>query len=123
MLLQDLTTGRMPGRVAVAHIDVDESWMVPAKLRVGGVNAHPPAGVHVAVLRWWGARFGARLVGLTHEALEVHVVERPETWAEAFALAQEHLDYCPNIIEPGMTSLRDVAARLKTTRVWSFFWL
>jgi hypothetical protein len=103
-------------------IETPRGWEVPAALGFGGWNSCPPPAVHVALLRRWHDRFGATLVGLSRDRLELMVARRPAGRAQALALAREHFLYCEELVlhQPG--SLPVLAARLMASDIWSFGW-
>lgn len=75
-----------------------------------------------AVLRSWEERFGATLVTLGFDAVELTVAAPPTTRERALAVAAEHRAFClPNFTsQPG--SLREFAEGLVGTRIWRFWW-
>lgn len=89
-----------------------------ARLRWAGYNDCPATEFHVAALRSWADRFGAELVGLSDDALELRVSRRPLTRDAALVLAREYLAYCPDAGE----TLAPVAARLMQSDWWFFWW-
>ena len=69
------------------------SWEAPAYLHFGGWNACPAPWVHVAYAREWSARFGARLVALTHDLLEYEIACPISSREDALAMAAVHAYY------------------------------
>lgn len=113
---------RRAGNGTLLWVESPHAWDVPAILRFGGWNSCPPTTVHVAMLRRWHERFGAELVGLSRDRLEVSVARLPRTRSEALALAREHFLYCEELVLAEHGSLRSLAAALLVSRVWSFRW-
>lgn len=97
-------------------------WQVPALLRVGGYNDHPAPWEHAALHRHWLEVWGARLVAITPSRVELLVSLLPKNWEEAFSLAQQHIDYCPDLIRAEGVNLRQMAERLRVDPLWSFEW-
>ena len=54
--------------------------------------------------------------------MNLRVAERPGTRAEALALAQEHYDYCYDIVDQGVGTLSQLAAALMNDDWWYFWW-
>src|SRR6266567_2610402 len=72
--------------VHIALIPTDDWTTVPAHLRWGGWNACPRAEYHVAALRSWRDRFGAELIGLSSDRMDLRVAHRPDTVEQALEL-------------------------------------
>jgi hypothetical protein len=87
-----------------------------AYLKFGGWNGCPGPHIHVAVMRRWQRDYGAEFVAFSHDALDVRVRRRPQTQAEALALARAHLKYCPS----NDTTIAEYAAELMETDWWHF---
>ena len=113
---------RRAGNATLLWVESPHAWDVPAILRFGGWNSCPPAHVHVAMLKRWSDRFGASLVGLSRDRLEVEVKRRPRSRGEALALAREHFLYCEELVLTEHESLPALAASLLASDVWSFRW-
>ena len=113
---------------------------LPAPLRMGLVAASRPADVpaivgwmgavnYIAtpaplacVLRSWEDRFGARLVHLSFDTMNL-LVERPVASHEAaLAVAAEHFAFCSDNVYQGAGSIRRYAADLPGATIWSFWW-
>ena len=99
-----------------------ENASIPALLSFGGWNANPAPEYHVAALRSWHERYGARLISLTGDVMELRVERRPETREEALDLAREQYAYCNDIVDQGVGDLASLAATLMVSDVWYFWW-
>ncbi|MQA96580.1 MAG: DUF4253 domain-containing protein [Streptosporangiales bacterium] len=80
-----------------------------------------------AVLRSWEERFGARVVGLGHDSLDVAVARPPTTPSAALAVAAEHYAFCPGNLHPldgrpAGPDLKCYALDLIHRRRWHFWW-
>jgi hypothetical protein len=113
--------GPLP-KVYVALIPTDDWTTIPAHLRYGGWNACPHPEYHVAALRSWRDRYGAELIGLSFDSMELTVTRRPETRSEALELAREHYIYCKDIVDQGVGTLSRLAALLIANDRWQFWW-
>jgi len=118
----DILTGKPFERVHILLLPIKDGSEAPAYLRWGGWNACPSAALHVAVLRSWKQRYGAELVGLSGDVIDLRVTKRPATRAEAMALAREQYLYCSDIVDQGTTSLPPLAASLMASDWWFFWW-
>jgi hypothetical protein len=116
-----LTDEPLP-RVHIGLVPTQESWQVPAFLRFGGWNACPHPDVHAALMRYWHQQYGAEVVGITHDIVEMMVARPPRTRAEALALAREQYLYCEDIVEQGTQTLDVLAASLLNGHAWYFWW-
>lgn len=108
--------------VNIALLPISDPTEAPAYLHFGGYNACPPALVHVAALRSFRDRYGARIVACTHDTLELRVSRRPTTRSEAMALARELYSYCPDSVLQGMETLSNLAAFLMVSDGWFLWW-
>lgn len=114
--------GRTLEKVHVALIPTDDWTTIPAHLRWGGWNACPQPEFHVAALRAWRDRFGAELVGLGFDRMDLRVARPPQSRAQALDLAREHYVYCADIVDQGVGTLSALAALLLGNEWWSFWW-
>ena len=108
--------------VTILRLPVSDGSEVPALLRWGGWNACPPPEYHVAALRSWRERYGAELVAMGFDTLELRVRRRPQGRDEALGLARELYAYCPDLVDQGYGTLAPLAANLMADDWWSFWW-
>lgn len=118
----DLRSGKQLQKVHIALIPTDDWTTVPAYLLWGGWNKCPGPEYHVAALRSWRDRFGAELVGLSHNTMNLRVARQPQTRSAALDLAREHFVYCNDIVGPGTETLSQRAATLMASNWWFFRW-
>jgi plasmid stability protein len=109
-------------KVYIALVPTDDWTTVPAHLRYGGWNACPLPEYHVAALRSWRDRYGAELIGLSFDRMDLRVTRRPQSRAEALELAREHYIYCNDIVDQGLGTLSALAACLMANDLWEFWW-
>jgi hypothetical protein len=74
----------------------------------------------LAMLRSWEDRFGARLVRLGFDTLDVSVAAPPTTEEHALHVAAEHWVFCPDNVDQGPGSLQEYAASIRGRNTWSF---
>ncbi|GAA4241306.1 DUF4253 domain-containing protein [Actinomadura meridiana] len=75
-----------------------------------------------AVLRGWEDRFGARVVALGFNTLELSVAAPPVTTRHAVQVAAEHWAFCPDILFQGPGTLAGYAEEIRGKTNWSFWW-
>lgn len=108
--------------VQIVLLPTKNCWEVPALLNWGNWNACPPAKYHVAALKKWHELYGAELVCLSGDTLEVRLKKRPESRSAAMKLAEELYFYCPDLIDQGTGTKSNLAAALLESDWWSFWW-
>ena len=118
----DVVSGKSREKVHILLVPAKHGWEVPAYLRWGGWNACPPPEYHVAALRRWGARFGADLVGLNADTMNLRVRARPASRAQSLPLARDMYRYCPDIVDQGVGSISALAAGLMASHWWYLWW-
>lgn len=118
----DLRTGKPLETVVIVLVPTQDWTTIPAYLRWGGWNANPPPEFHIAALRSWRDRYGAELVGLGFDTMNIRVENRPETRDEALALAREQYAYCSDLVDQGYGTVSRLAASLKSDSWWWFWW-
>src|SRR5262245_4641637 len=116
----DLSTRAQDDPVCVILIPTVRSWEAAAYFHFGGWNACPAPWVHVAYAREWSARFGARLLVLTHDTLEFEVACPITSREDAVAMAAVHVHYCSGT--PVVASTAQHAAYLLGAPLWRFWW-
>lgn len=118
----DIRTGQPYAHAHILLLPTVRGFEAPAYLKWGGWNACPPPEIHVAALRRWGADYGAEIVGITGDVMNVRVKRRPATRDEAIALAREQYAYCADIVDQGVDSIAALAASLMASDWWYFWW-
>jgi hypothetical protein len=118
----DMRSGAPLPRAHIVILPTDDWTTIPAYLRWGNWNGCPAPEYHVAAFRSWRDRYGAELVGLSHDVVNIRVRRRPKTRAEALDLAREQYSYCSDIVEQGVGTLSALAAALMEHDWWFFWW-
>lgn len=118
----DVQTGEAFERVGIVLVPTSRSWEAPAWLNYGGWNECPAPEVHVALLRRWQERYGAEVLSVGAETIELAVARPVTDREEALALADEHFLYCYDIVVQGTETLDHLAAHLLNATVWYFWW-
>jgi hypothetical protein len=75
-----------------------------------------------AVVRSWEERFGARVVSLGFNTLDLSVAAPPAELDHALHVAAEHWAFCPDNVVQGAGDLRGYAAQIAGAHAWSFWW-
>ncbi|MBL9096565.1 MAG: DUF4253 domain-containing protein [Alphaproteobacteria bacterium] len=118
----DILTNKPLPKVYVAVAPTNDWTEIPAYLQWGGWNACPSAEHHVAALRLWRDKYGAELVGISEDTMNLRVARKPKTRDEALALARDHYVYCRDIIDQGVGTYSALAAELMANDWWYFWW-
>ncbi|AHE53039.1 DUF4253 domain-containing protein [Sphingomonas sanxanigenens] len=118
----DVVSQRLYERVHILLTPAKFCWKVPAYLRWGGSNACPPPEYHVAALRRWHERYGAELIGINGDVMNLRAARPPAQRAAAMTLAREVYAYCPDIVEQGTGDIAPLAAAMMANSWWYFWW-
>lgn len=121
-VVRNILTGAPLPKVHIGIAPTDDWTTIPAYLRWGGWNACPAAEYHVAAMRTWRDRYGAELVGMSADTINLRVARRPKSREEALALARDQYVYCADIIDQGFSSYSALAADLMANDWWYFWW-
>jgi hypothetical protein len=116
----DVVSGQAWPHVHIAMIPTRDPAEVPAYLRAGGWNDMPESAALVAALRAWRQRYGAELVALAYDSMDIRVERTLSSRDEAIELAQEHFLFCPDALNE--MTLRELAAHLIENDRWFFWW-
>jgi len=104
-------------------VNVEHPADVPAALGWAGAgNWTQDVAAISAVLRSWEERFGAVLIVLGFDALQLSVAAAPTTQERAQRTAAEHISFCPDNFRGQPGSLRDLAGGLVGNQLWRFWW-
>jgi len=116
----ELSCAASSDMVLIVLIPTVRPWEAAAYLGFGGFNACPAPWVHVAYAREWSARFGARLLVLTHDTLEFEVARPITSREDAAVMAAVHAYYDDTSDVYPSAVVR--AAYLLGARLWHFWW-
>lgn len=122
MLHLDVQQGRPVDRVGIVLVPTERSWEAPAFLNYGGWNECPEPAVHAAFLRRWHERYGAEVVSIGPDVMELAIARPVTDREEALALAGEQFLYSYDIVAQGTETLDRLAAHLLHATVWYFWW-
>lgn len=117
----DIST-KKPRTTVVALVAVADHTHIPAALGWGSWNACPAPEEHVAMMKRWSERYGAQLVGVSGDVVEMRVASPPTTQEAAIALANEEFLYCEDIVTQGTESISALGATLLNGSAWYFWW-
>lgn len=121
-LFRDPLTGALIEKAYLLLIPCRHGYEVPAYLNFGAWNSCPPPEYHVAAMREWNRRYGSELIALGGDVAVLQATSRPVLSGECLALAREHFDYCPDVLDLGYDNLSTLAAFLKESDWWHFWW-
>lgn len=98
-------------------------WQAVAWLGFGGWNACPATEVHVAVHRRWYHAYGAEVVCIGRDVIEMRVARPVKDRVSALALAREQFHYSGgDLVYQGYGALRPLATSLIDADRWHFWW-
>jgi len=118
----EILSGTPLPEVTIVLVPTPNSWEVPAWLMFGGWNECPIPEVQVALLKFWHEKYGAEIVGISHDVMELEVTRPPKERQAALALAREQFVFCQDIVTQGAGSVDALAATLLNGKVWYFWW-
>lgn len=108
--------------VQVALVPAAGGWEVPALLAWAGAERDDIGGAdHLSVLSFWHEQYGADLVAIGLERMELLVARPPEDARSAFGLAVQQYAYCPALMDNLVPALGALAATL-FGRHWLLDW-
>jgi Domain of unknown function (DUF4253) len=121
-IARDVITREPFSKVSIVLLPTNDSTTIPAHLHWGSWNECPGPEYHVAALRHWRDVYGAELVGLGRDTVDLKVVRKPATRDEAIELARVQYAYCADIVDQGCGSYSVLAAQLMAHDWWFFWW-
>lgn len=118
----DVLTHEPHAKVYIALIPTSVCWQVPGHLRFGSFNECPSPVEHAALMKFWLEQFGAEVVGITYDTVEMMVRRPPTDKIGALRLAKQQYLYCSDIVDQGTGTLEALAATLLGASAWFFWW-
>lgn len=114
--------GKYHATVYIARVPTDDWTDIAARLRFGGWNDCPSDDWHQAAFRHWHKQYGAELLSMTADIIEMQVKYRPQMLRDAVALAMEQFYYCSDIVTQGVNEPANLAKLLMQKNLWYFWW-
>lgn len=121
-MARDWRTKALHPTLHIALPPVRHGWLVAAAFRYGGWNDCPWPWEHVAVHRYWFDRYGAEILSLNYEMIELEVTRPPRDREVALRAAEEYFDYCQDIVLLHNLTIEVQAAILMESTIWRFWW-
>ena len=109
-------------RVTLVLVPTTHGFQAPAYLQFGGFEDCPLPEVHVAMLARWHQRWGAEVVGISQESIELRLDNPLTNLDDARSVAGEIATYCPDVIEQGYETTEALAQSLVGSTVWPLWW-
>lgn len=109
-------------RVLVALVPTAIGWHVPAVLRYGSWGKGNRPEEHVRMFKRWNDLYGAEVIGMLPDLIEMYVPRPPIDRAQALQLSWEQFVYCRDIVYQGTQTLAALAALLLQGPAWFFWW-
>ncbi|CAN5649087.1 hypothetical protein BH10ACT1_BH10ACT1_07630 [soil metagenome] len=108
--------------VQIALVPATAGWEVPALLAWSGAERDDIRGPeHLSVLQHWHGVYGANLVSMGMDTLELLVTRPPTDARGAFELAVQQYAYCPELMDNLVPAIGALAATM-FGRHWFFDW-
>lgn len=117
--LEDLTKNPLP-EVFLALVPTKESSEIPVYLQFGGWGNIPLPEENMAILKHWKVLYGAEVVAVKPDTLELYVNKPPSKKTDTKQLAKEHITYCPD--SNADNTVGTLAPQLQRSTVWRFWW-
>jgi len=108
--------------ICIALVPAHHPWQIPAFLDFGGWNSCPNQEVHCAVLKHWSESFGAELVMMESDTLQLLVSRPPATREEAWQLALDQNTYAEFEQLGALAMVSTLASALLNSENWFFWW-
>lgn len=115
-------TKQSADKVVILLLPTKRSWQIPAYVGFGGVNSNPDVTVHIAAMKRWHQKYGAKLISLTPDLAKFYVAKPPNSEFDSMQLAREHYIYCPELIDTGADTLGTLADSICDNHYWQFWW-
>ncbi|WP_169739788.1 DUF4253 domain-containing protein [Actinospica robiniae] len=127
LVLRPRPVSRVPWARATRQIGLCPAavggWDIPELMGwEGAVNFAISGAEHSAVLETWHRRYGAELMALTFDTVELWVPNPPTDPGEVASVALEQVAYCPDAVFQGAGSVTALAEQQVYSDTWSFWW-
>lgn len=106
--------------IMLVEVPVKNPWEIFLYIPVGGWNECPEAEDHMAVAKYWYETYGATVAYISCDVIG-YTVPQPVT-GDTMKLAEEQFAYCPDAVYQGYDNLATLAAAMKDSTVWHFWW-
>jgi hypothetical protein len=94
----------------------------PGYLLFGRFNACPPASTHIAFLKWVNEQYGGVPVAIGSGMIEIVVGRRPSSQDAALRVAHDFMTYAETVQGMMCNQLVEIAASLRDSDTWTFWW-
>lgn len=88
----------------------------------GACNYGITGAEHEAVLEYWRKDFGAELLTLAFDVIELAVPNPPTDPAVVARVAEEQTSYCPGVVDQGVGTATALALEQVYGHTWFFWW-
>lgn len=110
-------------RTVLCLVQARHGYEVPALLNwLGACNYDITGAQHQAVLRHFKKRYGAELVTLEGDVLELLITRRPRTPQAVAIAALEQYAYCGDVVDQGVGSVEALVETQLLRGSWYFWW-
>lgn len=96
---------------------------IPRLIGWSGAENHPITGSqHEVVLAHWHRQFGAELLTLGFDVIELRVANPPTDPVDVARVAEEQTDYCTDMVDRGIGTTTALAEQQVHSHTWFFWW-
>jgi hypothetical protein len=96
---------------------------IPRLIEWDGACNHGISGAqHEVVLSYWHREYGAELLTLAFDAIELAVPEPPTDPATVARVAEQQVAYCPDIVVQGLGTTTALAQEQVYSHLWFCWW-
>lgn len=115
--------GRLEADALLLELPVKNPWEIIGYLPMGGWNECPAPEDMIAICKYWYEKYGAVPAVFTHDVMEFYA-PLGLNGADSIEAAKEHYAFCTDRVTQGTRTymISELAAGLKDSTVWYFWW-
>ncbi|MCI9059809.1 MAG: DUF4253 domain-containing protein [Lachnospiraceae bacterium] len=115
--------GMLAADTLLLEIPVKNPWEIIGYLPMGGWNECPGPEDMISICKYWYEKYGAVPAAFTSDVMEFYAPQGLNG-TDPMEAAKEHYSFCSDRVDQGTSSgkLSELAAGLKGSTVWYFWW-
>ncbi len=120
---RSFSDGMLEADTLLLELPVKNPWEIIGYLPMGGWNECPCPEDMIAVCKYWYEKYQAVPAVFTHDVMEFYAPLQLNG-TDSLDAAKEHYAFCPDRVEQATRTYRisELAAGLKGSKVWYFWW-
>lgn len=117
------TDGMLEEDTLLLEIPVRNPWEIIGYLPMGGWNECPAPEEMISICKYWYDKYGAIPAVFTHDVMEFYA-PLGLNGTDSMEAAKEQYAFCADRVEQGTATytISELAAGLKESKVWYFWW-